>query len=389
MENKYIFNIIKNIESLIAFSREKKTFLVYFTNNFWKYVLNYYNESKCDNIYICYKLREIFFKYYDLCNEIFNDKDAEFNIKREAIDYFEKDEFAFLLDKIIRKYNNNPEVANIEKLTIITKFNPYYMESKYFNKVDCGIFDVLVLDHIDNIFIKDFKQMNFEIIFKDNISDYIKKIFEKINNIQNFDTVIQLINIKNLENKNIYLDLLNKKYDNIISNEIGLLRDEKLKKEIHFVAKLAIINYEYETKDKKFDFINKRVKKLGRIAPLIFIEIINICFNKDDNDTNIEENENKIIEEKDLDKDYNEMKKYIFEEFANKLNNENDIDNIIKFLDCLEPKNIINGANKSKSIINEFLQKLIEKIYLPKMNFFLIIKALKFYYSINYMKKEK
>ena len=307
---------------------------------------------------------------YDLSNEIFKDKDAEFTIKKEAINYFEKDEFAFLLDQIIRKYNNNPEVTNIEKLTIITKFNPYYIESKYSNKVDCGIFDFLALDHIDNIFIKDFKLMNFEKIFKDNISDYIKKFVEKINNIQNFDTVIQLINIKNLDNKNIYLDLLNKKYDNIISNEIGLLTDEKLKNAIHIVAKIAIINYEYETKDKKFDFINKRVKKMSRIAPLIFIEIINICFNKDDNNTNIEENENKIIEEKDIDKDYNEMKKYIFEEFLNKLNNENDIDNIIKFLDCLEQKNITNGTNEKEPIINEFLSKLIEKYLFTKDEFF-------------------
>lgn len=180
MENKYIFNIIKNIESLITFSRDKKTFLIYFTNNFWKYILNYYNESKFDNIYIFYKFREIFIKYCNLINEIFKDKDAEFNIKKEAINYFQRDDFAFLLDEIIRKYNNNPEVTNIEKLTIITKFNPYYMESKYLNKVDCGIFDVLVLEHIDNIFIKDFKRMNFEIIFKDNISDYIKNFLRKL-----------------------------------------------------------------------------------------------------------------------------------------------------------------------------------------------------------------
>ena len=378
MENKYIFNIIKNIESLIAFSREKKAFLVYFTNNFWKHVLYYYNESKYDNIYICYKLREIFFKYYDLCNEIFKDKDEEFTIKKEAINYFEKDEFAFLLDQIIRKYINNPEVTNIEKLTFIAKFNPYYMEIRYCNKVDCDIFDALVLDYIDNIFIEDFKQMNFEKIFKDNISDYIKKFFEKINNIQNFDTVIQLINIKNLENKNIYLDLLNKKYDNIISNEIELLTDEKLKEAIHVIAKIAFINYEYEKKEKKFYFINKRVKKLDRIAPLIFIEIINIYFNKDDNDNHIEKNKSEEIEEEeeeddediDIDLNYNRIKKFIFKKFINKMNNENDIDNIIKLIDCLERKNIINGTNKKERIINEFLPKLIEKYLFTKDEFF-------------------
>lgn len=163
------------------------------------------------------------------------------------------------------------------------------------------------------------------------------------------------------------------------------MTDEKLKIAIHIVAKIAIINYEYETKDKNFDFIHKRIKKMSRIASLIFIEIINICFNKDDNNTNIEVNENKIIEEKDIDKDYNEMKKYIFEEFLNNLN----IDNIIKFLDCLEQKKITNGTNEKEPIINEFLSKLIEKYLFTKDEFFSYNKTLKFYYSINYMEKEK
>lgn len=55
-----------------------------------------------------------------MANVIFKHKDVEFTIKKEAINYFEKDEFVFLLAQIIRKYNKNPEVTNIEKLTIIT-----------------------------------------------------------------------------------------------------------------------------------------------------------------------------------------------------------------------------------------------------------------------------
>ena len=94
---------------------------------------------------------------------------------------------------------------------------------KYSNKVDCEIFDSIDLNNIDNEFINDFRGMNFEIIFKDYISDYIKKIIEKIKNIQDFDTIIKLINIKNLKNKNVYLEQLKKQYDNIISNDIELL----------------------------------------------------------------------------------------------------------------------------------------------------------------------
>ena len=329
-KNNCILEVIDNIKSIIKFCKDKKTFLIYFTNNFWKYILNYYNEPKIDNIYICFQLRGTFMEYHDLVLKVFEKKDAKFTIKKDSTNYFERDEFAFLLDQIIRKYNNNPEVKNIEKLAFITQYNPYYIEPKYSNKVDCSIFDSFDLNKIDNEFIGDFRRMNFEKIFKDNISEYIKKFIEKIKDIQNFDTVIKLINIKNIENKNIYLESLKKRYDNIISNEIGLLSDENLKEAVHVVAKIAIINYIYEAKDKKFDFINKKIKKLDkRVIPLIFIEIINRCFNKEDKDNkneeeeeeNADENENKIIEEEDKDIDFNEMKKLIFDEFSNKLEN--------------------------------------------------------------------
>ena len=362
------FEVIKNIKSIINFFMDKNTFLIYFANEFWKYLLNYYNEPTPENIEICFRLRDTFIRYYDFVLKFFDKNDTKFTIKKEAINYYELDEFAFLLDQRIRIYNNNPEVTNIEKLALITKFDPYYREPKYFNKADCGIFDFLDLDHIDNNFIQDFKHKNFEIIFKFNIYDYIKTFIEKIMNIPNFDTVIQLINIKNLgdNNKLIYIDSLNKKYDEIISNEIGLLTDEKIKEAIYVVAKIAIINYIYEEKNKKFDFINKRIKQLGKITPLILIEIINQCFNKEDNDKK-EENGNKVIkrEDKDInnDIDYNELKKFIFEEFSNSLNNENDIDNIIKIIDLLE-------ENENKVIANEFLQKLIEKNLFTKDEFF-------------------
>jgi hypothetical protein len=46
------------------------------------------------------------------------------------------------------------------------------------------------------------------------------------------------------------------------------------------------------------------------------------------------------------------MKNYIFEDLSNKLNKENDIDNIIKLINCLEEK-----GKEKEAIINEFLQK--------------------------------
>jgi len=181
------------------------------TNDFWQYALNYYFEPNQDNVKICYKLREAFNEYYKLVLKIFEKKDAKFTIKKEAISYYERDEFAFFLDQLIRKYNNSePELSNIEKLDFIRNYNPYYRESKYSNKVDCSIFDSLDLNEIDNDFINYFKGINFESIFKDNIAEYIEKFIEKIKDIQNFDTIMKLINVKELENKSIYLNPLKK-----------------------------------------------------------------------------------------------------------------------------------------------------------------------------------
>ena len=116
-ENKLIFELLKKIKSIINFSNENKTFLIYFTNNFWKYILNYFNEPKQDNILICSRLRELFIKYKELVEKSISEKDKNFGIiRKDAKTYFETDEFAFLLDQIIRKYinNNNKELENIE-----------------------------------------------------------------------------------------------------------------------------------------------------------------------------------------------------------------------------------------------------------------------------------
>ena len=150
-KNKNIFELLKSIKSIIDFSNDNKTFLIYFTNNFWEYVLNYFNEPEQDNILICSNLRELFISYYNLVKTAIPEKDKDFSIIRK--DYFERDEFAFLLDQIIRKYidNNNKELENIEKLIFIVKYNPYYKDPKYSNKIDCDLFDKDFIEDFKNI----------------------------------------------------------------------------------------------------------------------------------------------------------------------------------------------------------------------------------------------
>ena len=218
-----------------------------------------FNESKQDNIYICFEIRKIFIEYYELVKERFWNL-VKFTIKNDAISYFERDEFAFLLDQIIKRFiYNNKDLSNIEKLAYITKYNPCCKEEKYFNRVDSDILDFFDINNIDKNFIKDFRRMNFSNIFKKNIYEYINKIISKIKDISNFDSIIKLININKIDDKNIFLDSLKKKYENIIKNQIGLLtnNEEKLKV-IKVVAKLAFINFIYELDDKRFDFIKKK-----------------------------------------------------------------------------------------------------------------------------------
>ena len=73
--------------------------------------------------------------------------------------------------------------------------------------------------------------MNFELIFRNNISEYIDKIISKIKTISNFYNIIKLINLKNIEDLgkiDIYLNFLNKKYENSIRNEIIVFQEIEL-----------------------------------------------------------------------------------------------------------------------------------------------------------------
>ena len=100
-EKNNILIIIKNINSIIIFSKEKNIFLIYFPSDFWKYTLNYHNMPVSDNILICYRLREAFIKYYDLVIKIFDKKDKNFKIKMNM----------FILNKLFKEDAMGPKSA--------------------------------------------------------------------------------------------------------------------------------------------------------------------------------------------------------------------------------------------------------------------------------------
>ena len=378
IKRKDCLKFIEKINYLIDLSNGKKVFFIYFSNDFWKILLNFNNEKNEDCISICFMLRKAFINYYNLINSLF-DKSKISLIKKEADNYY--DEFAFTLNQLIMKYiNNNKELNDIKKLSLLTKYNPYYQEEKFVDKIDLTIFDSLELKNIDDYFIKDFKIMNFEKIFKSKIEKYINKFLSKIKSISDFCIIFKLINIKNISEKNIYLDELNKKYDDTIRNiNIELLSDEKLSELIKVITHITLINFNFSIKEKKFSFIENNVNKLDKKnISSIFCEIIKKFIKKQIKE---KEKEEEINIENDIFDVQQELKEYIFNEYSNKLEDIIDINNIINLFDCIKGINQIRkneGVFKEKEIeeiinknISEFLKKLIEKNLFNKNEFFL------------------
>ena len=100
-EGQEIKIIISAIKSIIEFSEEQEKLLIYFNSNFWINILKNYNEPNAVNIDICFQLRELLIKYFNLIEKLFKDEkdDDEKKIKEHIKNYFERDEYAFILDK--------------------------------------------------------------------------------------------------------------------------------------------------------------------------------------------------------------------------------------------------------------------------------------------------
>ena len=403
-KNKFGLKLIENIKEIINFSFQKNLFFVYFTNDFWKSILYCFKEPKKNNIMICFQLREIFLNYHQLVIKLFHRE--KFHIKEEAIYYFNIDEFAFLLDEMIKRniIQNRNFLSNIQKLSLISNYNPYFIETKYIYRIDLNFLNLFDLNNIDNEFIETFRNMDFEVKFKDNINEYIEKLLSKIKKVSDFN-IMQLINIEQIENKKKFFYYLNNKYQYIIINEINSLTGTKLNEAIKVLANSVLINYIYEIKTNKFDFIKIRIEKLSKdIRLLIYIEIIKILIIKEINKkiysiTYLENNTLKRIKNLNSEKDrihkkdskfdlyfninkeiengidnensydFKGLKEFIIHYIINNIKNKNDIDNIINLINFYDA-NIKNEIERKEKIIEQFLEKILEKNSFSKEEFF-------------------
>ena len=325
--------VIPAIKSIIFFSRDKKVLLIYLNSDFWINFLKYYNEPNIEKIIICYRLREILVYYKNLVNDLLKDSKNS-NIKTDINKYFEKDEFAFFLNKNIRIFiENNKNLKNSEIIGYITEYNPYYQEDKFKQKREFYFFDYLNFDNNDDeLFIPTFKNLNFEIIFKDNITEYLNKMFSKIQNISTFKTIIELISTKFFIEEKQYFEQLKEKYESIIGKEINSLTGEKLSDAIKIISYLADSIFIHE---KNCNFIEEHIDKLDKkIVPLIYNELIRRCKGKE----------------------YEIMKEFIYEKF---INNSEYFNSIIFLIDSLKIEDKII-----------FLKDIIKKCRFTKDEFF-------------------
>ena len=353
--------IIKLIEKLIDYSEKEKILAIYIKSTFWINLIKEYNISDWENINKCHKLRELYKKYNKLIDFLFGDdtnsqkykksKDENNNIKNDINRYYERDEFAFMLNKNIKEFfeKNKDRITNAEILGTVEKYNPYFSikdnddREKYKNNRETYIFDYINFSKTKPTFNETFKKLNFEAMFEENITDYINKITSKIKDIQTFGNIIKLIDVDRIveEKKNDYFRILKEKYVLIIKNDIKSISiKEENKKELdnaikiisEFVSKLFI----YE---KNNNFLDEEISKLEeKIKSLVYIELIT-SYNG---------------------KEYEEQKHHIYDIYLGKIHTKEGRDNVIKLVKKL------SGEDRKFFLY----EKLVEKCEFTKEEFF-------------------
>ena len=343
-------NIIKLIKDIISFSEKENILALYLKSTFWINYIKEYNIPDWENINNIFILREVYKEYNNLVNKLFKNekkKKIGYSIKNDINRYLERDEFAFMLNNLIKEFfkNNKNKLSNAEILGTIEKYNPYFSvkdkgdKEKFKNNREVYIFDIVNFKKTTEAFNQTFRDLNFEEMFEQNITDYINKITSKIEDIQTFGNIIKLINVNNIkeDKQKDYFRILEEKYKLIVKNDIKLINDDKeLGKAIKIIAGFVSKVFLFYNDNR---FLEKEINALDdKIKSLIYIELIT-SYN----------------EEK-----YKEQKNKIYEIYLDKMDTKEGRNEIIKLVKKL-------NNNDRKFFIYE---KLLEKCQFTKEEFF-------------------
>ena len=129
--------IKKLIEGIIEFSKKNNIIAINLTSTFWINLIAEYDYPDWENLSNCHKLREIYKSYYALIkyikvyNYYYDNKDKTVDnytkIKNDINNLYDRDQFAFMLDKNIKEFfKKNKKIKNSEILSIVEEYNPYF-----------------------------------------------------------------------------------------------------------------------------------------------------------------------------------------------------------------------------------------------------------------------
>ena len=361
-------SIIKILKEIFEFSKRENFISINLYSPFWINLIKEYDMPDWQNISNCHKLREVYKEYNELINNLYDNRanknehkssrdqeDIYSIIKNDINVYFERDEFAFLLNKNIKlcfenDQKNQKKLTNTEMLGMVESYNPYFSvkdekdREKYKYNRETHIFDYIDFSNITTTFIKNFHNFNFEIMFEENIRDYINKITEKIIDVQTFSNIIELIRvdeIKEPDKQKEYFKILEEKYNKYIYENIREIKgnqdnNKMMNKTVRIIAKLISKIFMFEKNNR---FLKEEISKLDEdIQSLIYIELITTY------DSDI----------------YKEQKNYIYTIYLEKMETREGRDNIIKLVSKLR------GKDKNYFIY----EKLLEKCDFTEKEFF-------------------
>ena len=293
IEERLVIDFNELLSSIIKinnFSGKNSILLVYFMSDFWESLEKKFTSITKENIEYCKRIRNVFLAYYTILKKIL-DKDKN-NVILTEMTVFQKKQvasFAYLSNKLVTDYLKNNQISNIEILNLIKGYNLLYSQTDNENiikKRDPEILSKIDLEEVDSDFIKAFKDMDFEELYKNFIAKYFLVFTKKIKKIFDINIVIKLINEKKLgDQKQLYIEQLKFKYnDSIKSSELSE-NDEDL---IKSLANLTSFICENEN---NLSFLEKNIKKSKEIKHEIkhktYIELLKLSY--ENNNENIKE----------------------------------------------------------------------------------------------------
>ena len=336
IENSIIIDfekLIKQLDSIFEFSKDKKHFLINLNQEFWQSLADKCSEANIKNIKIAHRLRGKVLKYYDLIDYLI--KDPKNLILKERKTLFSIRTFTSLIHKIIKSYIEKNKITNMEIIDLIKNYDIYYQDDEYRKRREPQILNKIDIEKIDDEFIKRFEEMNFEKIFENYLEQYLMVFMIKIQKITDFDVILKLINIKKLGHSAIfYLKTIKNTYG-IVIRECELTEEDN-KAQIQSISNLTFF---ISMNENDLEFLEKSIEELDLIDKKwkhkIYIGLINLC-----NDDEKREKEEIDLKEEEI------------------LNKKKKRKEIIKFLSDLYSKSL---QSKSLNEFIEFLKSLKEE----------------------------